>query len=159
MRQPRVTSRKGKKLHAEHAATASCNISNPETRTGSDFKSKEFVPFRGEAQEWNKLRGLEIWSSPSFRIWNDISYEYSLYWINFDPVLGLYFFLTSPRTRLNFDPILGLGSKYFTPDIQCHHVNKIELFVWLISSWIINEYEIHTQKRTTCQQVVLATSL
>ena len=64
-----------------------CNISKPKTRTGPDFKSEEFVPFRGEAEDWNKLRGLEIWFSPGFRIWNDISYEYSLYWINFDPVL------------------------------------------------------------------------
>ena len=60
-----------------------CNISNPKTRTGPDFKSEEYVPFRGEVEDWNQLRGLKIWSSPSFRIWNDISYEYSLYWINF----------------------------------------------------------------------------
>ena len=38
----------------------SCNISNPTMRTGLDFKSAQFDPVRGEAEDWIKLQGLEI---------------------------------------------------------------------------------------------------
>ncbi len=37
-----------------------CNVSNPTMRTGLDFKSAQFDPVRGEAEDWIKLRGLEI---------------------------------------------------------------------------------------------------
>jgi hypothetical protein len=38
----------------------SSNISNPTMRTGLDFKSAQFDPVRGEAEDWIKLQGLEI---------------------------------------------------------------------------------------------------
>jgi hypothetical protein len=37
-----------------------CNISNPTMRTGLDFKSAQFDQVRGEAEDWVKMRGLEI---------------------------------------------------------------------------------------------------
>ena len=40
-----------------------------------------------------------------------------------------------------FDPVQDLDQNTLS-DIQYHHVTKMKLFVWLISSWIINEYEI-----------------
>jgi hypothetical protein len=36
------------------------NISNPTMRTGLDFKSAQFDQLRGEAEDWIKMRGLEI---------------------------------------------------------------------------------------------------
>ena len=36
------------------------NISNPTMRTGLDFKSAQFDHVRGEAEDWIKMRGLEI---------------------------------------------------------------------------------------------------
>ena len=36
------------------------NISNPTMRTGLDFKSAQFDQVRGEAEDWIKMRGLEI---------------------------------------------------------------------------------------------------
>ena len=42
------------------AASQLCNISNPTMRTGLDFKSAQFDPVRGEAEDWIKLQGLEI---------------------------------------------------------------------------------------------------
>ncbi len=44
-------------------------------RTGVDFKSAQFDPVRGEAEDWIKLQGLEIYSSPNWRIWNNIKNE------------------------------------------------------------------------------------
>jgi hypothetical protein len=38
------------------------NISNPTMRTGLDFKSAQFDHVRGEAEDWIKMRGLEIQS-------------------------------------------------------------------------------------------------
>jgi hypothetical protein len=37
-----------------------CNISNPTMRTGLDFKFVQFDQVRGEAEDWIKMRGLEI---------------------------------------------------------------------------------------------------
>jgi hypothetical protein len=37
-----------------------CNISNPTMRTGLDFKSAQFDQARDEAEDWIKMRGLEI---------------------------------------------------------------------------------------------------
>ena len=37
-----------------------CNISNPTMRTGLDFKSAQFDHARGEAEDWIKMRGVEI---------------------------------------------------------------------------------------------------
>jgi hypothetical protein len=37
-----------------------CNISNQTMRTGLDFKSAQFDHVRGEAEDWIKMRGLEI---------------------------------------------------------------------------------------------------
>jgi hypothetical protein len=36
------------------------NISNPTMRTRLDFKSAQFDHVRGEAEDWIKMRGLEI---------------------------------------------------------------------------------------------------
>jgi hypothetical protein len=36
------------------------NISNPTMRTGLDFKAAQFDHIRGEAEDWIKMRGLEI---------------------------------------------------------------------------------------------------
>ena len=36
------------------------NISNPTMRTGLDFKSEQFDHVQGEAEDWIKMRGLEI---------------------------------------------------------------------------------------------------
>jgi hypothetical protein len=44
------------------------NISNPTMRTGLDFESAQFDQVRGEADDWIKMRGLEIESSPSWMI-------------------------------------------------------------------------------------------
>jgi hypothetical protein len=44
------------------------NISNPTMRTRLDFKSAQFDHVRGEAEDWIKMRGLEIESSPNWRI-------------------------------------------------------------------------------------------
>jgi hypothetical protein len=37
-----------------------CNISNPTMRTGLDFKSAQFDQVWGEAEDWIKMRGLEM---------------------------------------------------------------------------------------------------
>jgi hypothetical protein len=37
-----------------------CNLSNPTMRIGLDFKSSQFDQVRGEAEDWIKMRGLEI---------------------------------------------------------------------------------------------------
>jgi hypothetical protein len=39
---------------------SSSNISNPTMRTGLYFKSAQFDQVRGEAEDWIKMRGLEI---------------------------------------------------------------------------------------------------
>jgi hypothetical protein len=44
-------------------------------KTGLDFKSAQFDQVRGEAEDWIKMRGVEIKSSPNWRIWNGISCE------------------------------------------------------------------------------------
>jgi hypothetical protein len=48
-------------IQAEMAyETSWCNISNPTMRTGLDFKSAQFDQVWGEAEDWIKMRGLEI---------------------------------------------------------------------------------------------------
>jgi hypothetical protein len=87
-------------------------------RTGLDFKSAQFDHVRGEEEDWVKMRGLEIWSSPRSRIWN----------------------ITS-RTNLKWVELIFIQSKdvdqYTSPGIQYYHVSKKKQYGWLIYSWII----------------------
>ena len=58
-----MTSRKGKKLHAEHAATASCNISNPKTRTLDQISSPKSL-FHSETKPGSGTNSEDLKSDP-----------------------------------------------------------------------------------------------
>ena len=61
------------------------------------------------------------------------------------PVQVFGFEMTS-RMNIHCTELILIQSKNCentSPDIQYHHVIKIKLFVWLISSWIINKYAIY----------------
>ena len=46
------------------------DISNTTMRTRVDFKSTQFDQVRDEAENWIKMRGLEIYSSQNWSLWN-----------------------------------------------------------------------------------------
>jgi hypothetical protein len=48
---------------------------------------------------------------------------------------------------INFDPVLELD-QYTSPSIQYYHVSKIKQYGWLIYSWIINEFGMHSSQTT-----------
>jgi hypothetical protein len=47
-------------LYTKTYLNITSNISNPIMRIGLDFKSAQFDQGRGEAEDWIKMRGLEI---------------------------------------------------------------------------------------------------
>ena len=82
-------------------------------RTGLDFKSTQFDPVRGEAEDWIQLRGLEIYSPVRIGVFGITSKTNELLiisspWINW----------------IIFDPVLGLD-QHTSSSIQYHHVSKI----------------------------------